>query len=137
MSVRSVRQHLLTVPGILLSVLPFGGCPACWPLYGGILSALGLSFLLSSHYLLPVTVAVLFLAVAALLYQARLRRGYGPFAAGLVAAGLILGGKFAWSSNALAYSGVALLTAASVWNSWPRRAAVVSCHHCAASTREK
>lgn len=127
MSVRSIRQHLLTVPGILLSVLPFGGCPACWPLYGGILSALGLTFLLSSRYLLPVTAAVLFVAVAALLYKARSRRGYGPFAVGLLAAGLILGGKFAWASNALAYVGVALLVAASVWNSWPRRAACSNC----------
>lgn len=127
---RSFKQQLLAVPGILLSVLPFGGCPACWPLYGGVLSALGLSFLLSSRYLLPLTAGVLALALCALLYRARTRRGYAPFAIGLLAVGLILGGKFAWSSNPLAYSGVALLVAASVWNSWPRKTAAITCSQC-------
>jgi|GEM_PF-2330127 len=32
---------------------PQGRCPACWPAYAGVLSALGLGFLLESAYLLP------------------------------------------------------------------------------------
>lgn len=116
------RQNLLAVPGVVLSFLPLASCPACWPLYGGVLSALGLTVLLSSRYLLPLTAAVLCLALVSLAWRARARRGYGPFGIGLLATALILGGKFAWSSNALAYGGAALLVAASVWNSWPRRA---------------
>ena len=116
-----LRQNLLAAPGVLLSFLPLASCPACWPLYGGVLSALGLTFLLSSRYLLPLTAAVLCLALVSLAWRARSRRGYGPFGLGLLAAGLILGGKFAWSSNPLTYGGVALLVAASVWNSWPRQ----------------
>ncbi|MEX2263361.1 MAG: MerC family mercury resistance protein [Bryobacteraceae bacterium] len=129
-----MKQNLLAVPAILLSVLPpLGGCPACWPVYGGVLSALGLGFLLSSRYLLPLTALFLFIALFTLAFRARTRRGYGPFAVGLVAAAVILCGKFSLESNALAYSGVALLTASSLWNSWPRQIAAPHCPKCAPS----
>ena len=58
------------------------------------------------------------------------RRGYGPFALGLVAAILILWGKFSLESNVLAYAGVGLLISSSLWNSWPRRSAG-QCPQCA------
>jgi hypothetical protein len=50
---RISKQAVLAAPGIVLSALPIGACPACWPVYASILSALGASFLLSSAYLLP------------------------------------------------------------------------------------
>jgi mercuric ion transport protein len=129
------KRSFFAVPGIVLSVLPFGGCPACWPLYGGVLSAMGLGFLLSSAYLLPLTSLFLFVSVFVLAFRARLRRGYGPFALGLVAAALILWGKFSLESNVLAYAGVGLLISSSLWNSWPRRAAG-QCPRCAPSGTE-
>jgi mercuric ion transport protein len=124
------QRSFLAVPGIVLSVLPVGMCPACWPLYAGVLSALGLSFLLSSAYLLPLTALCLLVSVFTLAFRARARRGYGPFALGLVATTLILWGKFSVESNVLAYAGVGLLISSSVWNSWPRRAAD-RCPQCA------
>lgn len=130
------KRNLLVLPGILLSVLPIGGCPSCWPVYAGILSALGLGFLLSSRYLLPLTALFLLIALFTLGFRARTRRGYGPFAAGLIAAALIFGGKFSLKINALAYFGVALLISSSLWNSWPRKTVAARCTKCAPSNAE-
>ncbi len=49
----------LSVPGTLISFLPVGLCPACWPVYTGLLSSLGLGFLFQDSYLAPLTVAFL------------------------------------------------------------------------------
>jgi len=38
---------------------------------------------------------------------------------GVVAAALVLVGRFALASDVFAYTGSALLVAASVWNAWP------------------
>jgi mercuric ion transport protein len=129
------KRGFLAVPGIVLSVLPVGMCPACWPLYAGVLSALGLGFLLSSSYLLPLTALFLLVSVFTLAFRARARSGYGPFALGLVATTLILWGKFSLESNVLAYAGVGLLISSSLWNSWPRSAAG-QCPRCAPSGTE-
>lgn len=88
----------------------------------GLISALGLGFLISTKYLLPLTVACLAIAAAALGFRASRRHGYGPFWLGLVAAAVILTGKFYFDAAQAAYAGVGLLIAASVWSSWPRRA---------------
>ncbi len=133
---RPAKQSLLALPGIAISILPFGGCPACWPVYGGILSALGLGVLLSSQYLLPLTAVFLLIALFTLAFRARTRRGYGPFAAGVMAAALILWGKFSLESNAVAYTGATLLIGSSLWNSWPPRAPSTPCPKCAPSDAE-
>jgi|SRR5712664_2088399 hypothetical protein len=97
---RAWKQGLLALPGIGLSALPKLACPVCWPVYAGLLSSVGLGFLISAAYLLPLTIAFLTLALAALAFKARKRRGLGPFLIGLVAAIGILLGKFVWESNA-------------------------------------
>ncbi len=73
------RQSILAVPSIGVSVLPKLACPACWPAYAGLLTSIGLGFLISVRYLLPLTIAFLVLALAAMLFRARDRRGYGAF----------------------------------------------------------
>jgi hypothetical protein len=117
---RNWKHGLLALPGIGVSVLPKLVCPACWPAYAGLLSSIGLGFLISTTYLLPLTALFLALALGALAFRARKRRGYGPFLFGVVAAVGILLGKFQWQSNFALYSAVALLVIASLWNSWPR-----------------
>lgn len=119
MTSRTWKQNLLAAPGIGISLLPKLACPACWPAYAGLLSSLGLGFLVSTEYLLPMTAAFLVIAVGMLAFRARGRRGYGPFVLGIVAASLILLGKFSLSSNPVLYAGLGLLILASVWNSWP------------------
>ncbi len=115
------RGSLAALPGIGASLLPVGVCPACLPLYAGILSSLGLGFLLKESYLLPLTAAFLLVAVGGLAYKARARRGYGPFLLGLAASGAVIAGKFIFAVVPLVYGGVALLLGASIWNAWPRK----------------
>src|SRR5712691_8211298 len=113
------KQGLLAVPGISISMLPKLICPACWPAYAGLLSSIGLGFLISTAYLLPLTAAFLALALGALAFRAGKRHGHGPFLVGLVAAIGVLLGKFVWGSNPTMYGAVGLLVIASLWNAWP------------------
>jgi hypothetical protein len=83
---------------------------------------MGMSFLLETVYLLPLTIFFLTVSVGALGFRARRRRGYGPFAVGVLAGGLLLVGKFVIESDVAVYSSLALLIAASVWNAWPTKA---------------
>jgi hypothetical protein len=91
------------------------------PAYAGLISSMGLGFLMQTDYLLPLTVFSLALALAALGYQANRRRGFGPFALGLLAAVGLVAGKFVLDSNVEVYGGIAALVGASLWNAWPRK----------------
>lgn len=124
------RRAATVAPGIGVSLLPKLICPLCWPAYAGLLSALGLSFLINARNLVAITVLFLTVAVAALAFRARQRRGYGPALAGLTASGGILLGKFYLESPAMIYAALSILIAASIWNSWRvrrRRHAAVRC----------
>ncbi len=124
---------LPVLPALGASLLPVGTCPLCWPAYAGLLSALGLGVLLKGSYMLALTSFFFVIAVAALAYNARSRRGFGPFFVGLGAAGLVLVGKFLLPAPPLVYAGVGLLLVASAWNVWPRRSpGGDSCSACAA-----
>ena len=119
MARRAWREGWLTVPGISFALLPKLACPLCWPFYAGIVSSLGLGFLISTTYLLPLTIAFLILALGALAYNAKRRRGYGPFVFGIVGAAAVLVGKFNLESNGLTFTGIAILVMASAWNMRP------------------
>src|SRR5437588_7217193 len=97
------KQGLLALPGVGVSLLPKLACPLCWPAYAGLLSSVGLGFLISSAYLLPLTAGLLALALFAMAFRAKNRHGYGPFLLGLVAAIGVLLGKFAWESHPTMY----------------------------------
>jgi mercuric ion transport protein len=127
---RTWKQTIVALPGIGVSLLPKLACPACWPAYAGLLSSLGLGFLVSTAYLLPLTITFLALVLAALVFRANRRRGYGPFLLGMAAAAGILLGKFAWETNYVLYGSVGALVAASLWNSWPRHTHQAACPGC-------
>ncbi len=114
------RSILAVLPGICIALLPNLTCPACWPAYVGLLSLLGLGFVNYTPYLAPLTALFLILAVASLAYRARNRRGYKPFVLGILAATIVVVGKFVFGSAPAMYAGIALLIGASFWNSWPR-----------------
>jgi len=118
---RSWKQNLLTMPGIGVALLPKLICPFCWPLYAGIVSSIGLGFLIGTTYLLPITTAFFVLTLAVLGFRAKQRRGYGPLLLGLVASVSVLLGKFYFESARASYGGIAVLLVAAVWNAWPRR----------------
>jgi mercuric ion transport protein len=121
MGARTWRQGLLAAPGIGVALLPKLACPLCWPLYAGIVSSLGLGFLISTAYLLPMTAAFLTFTLGVLAFRVKQRRGYGPFFLGVAGSAAVLIGKFQLQVNIMMYSGIGILVAASVWNAWPRR----------------
>jgi hypothetical protein len=82
---------------------------------------MGLTFMADTAYLLPLTLVFLTISVGGLVFRASQRRGIGPFALGTLAGVLLLLGKFAVDSEMLAYAGIALLIAASLWKTWPTR----------------
>lgn len=118
------------LPAIGIGALPKLVCPACWPAYAGLLGALGVGFINYSPWLLPLTGVFLLAVLATLAVGARRRRGYAPLALGAAAAILMLVGKFGFDSDPATYTGIALLVAASVWNTWPRRRRDRSCPQC-------
>jgi hypothetical protein len=117
------RGGWLTVPGISVAFLPKLACPLCWPFYSGIVSSVGLGFLISTKYLVPLTIASLILTLGALAYHAQDRRRYGPFVLGVVGAVAVLIGKFNLESNPVTFAGIAALVMVSAWSMWPLPAA--------------
>lgn len=127
------HSSLAVAPGIGATLLPAVACPACWPAYAGFLSSIGIGFFMETTWLIPLTAALLVLAVSALAIRARARRGYGPFGLGAIAAAIVLPGKFLFESDTALYAGIGLLVGASLWNSWPRRRTHEVCPACAPS----
>ena len=102
-----------------VAALPALTCAACWPLYAGLLSALGLGFIDYTPFLLPLTASMLVVATVPLAWKVRQRWGYGPLLFGVVGAALILVGKFRMDEQPVYYAGIAVPLAASIWNLWP------------------
>ena len=89
------------------------------PAYAGLISSVGLGFLMQTTYLLPLTIFSLVLPLGALGYRAKRRRGYGPLVLGIGAAAGLLLGKFIADSNVVVGGSIALLIGAALWNAWP------------------
>lgn len=121
----SGRSSLMSLlPAVGAAALPKLTCPACWPAYTGLLGALGLGFVDYTPWLLPLTLAFLGVTLVTLAWRAGTRRGYAPLALGVIASVVLVVGKFAFDSETALWGGISLLVAASLWNSWPRPAAV-------------
>lgn len=115
------RSMLAAAPGVGIALLPKLACPACWPAYAAVLSALGIGFLMQSRYLLPITIALLALATFAIAFRARARRGYTPAVVAAGAAALLTVAKFALDSAPFTYLATAAFASAAIWNAWPVR----------------
>ncbi len=113
----SGTASIVGIPAAALAALPF--CPACYPMYAGIFTSLGLTPLPHTGVQATLTLAFLAVSLAALAFRARARRGYAPLAAGCIASLVVLIGKFGLGIDAMTYSGIAVLVLASVWNVWP------------------
>lgn len=119
-----MKKIVLAIPSVCASIVagsPVLTCPTCWPLYAGLLSAMGVNFVNYTPYILPVTAIMLLVSLVVLGWKAKERRGYLPLVVGVLASVLLLVGKFAVESNLLFYIGVILLISASLWNVWPKR----------------
>ena len=115
-------RSVLGVPAAALTALPL--CPACYPAYAGILSALGLGALMDTTIQTLLSLLFLSVALGALLYKARSRRGYGPFALGAAASAILGFSKFLMGADLITYAAVGVLVLAGLWNVWPRADAV-------------
>ncbi|MDQ6959162.1 MAG: hypothetical protein Q9M24_08655 [Mariprofundaceae bacterium] len=138
----SWRDSLGTLSGAtLLAFLTRLLCPACWPAYAGLLTSMGLGFLLKTIWLLPLTMITLVFVIGSLAFRARARRGYGPFILGLLGSGALLGGQFVFTSGTAISEwgidgGAVLLVAASVWNGWPRKRKDMETDECPSCSSE-
>lgn len=115
----TLLSNLTIIPALGLSLLPLSLCPACWPVYGGLLSVLGVGVLLEADYFLPVMIMFFASSIVFLFYQAKDRQGIGPGILGLISACVIFAGKFWIQINVVSYFGIILLLFASIWNIFP------------------
>lgn len=118
---RGARSVVASALGPLALLLPLGVCAACWPAYSALLSFLGIGFLLSEPYLLPVALVLVTVAVASLLFDAWPRGHYGPAVLGIAASSFGLAGKFLLGNAYVTIAGSAGLVAAALWSARPRR----------------
>jgi len=116
-----IKRILATLPGIGAALLPNATCPACWPVYAGILSSLGLGFLMTGSYFYLFIGILLSISLFSLACKAKTRRGYFPFWIGFLSAVIIIGGKYYALSDYVFYSGAFLLIIASIWNNIPAK----------------
>jgi len=115
------RETLVALPAVVMALLPKLACPACWPAYAGVLSALGLGFVNYTPFLLPLTVLFLLVSVGSLFFSARRHRRIEPLALGISGATIVVVGKFVWNSDIVMFGGLAFLVCASLWNTWLAR----------------
>lgn len=113
---------LSVLPAVGLALLPNGACPVCLAAYAGVLSSIGIGVTQYANYLFPLTLLFLVLSVTVLAYRALKHDRYGPFVVGAIGALIIVFAKFLFDWDLATYGGIALLVAAPIWNSWPRRA---------------
>jgi hypothetical protein len=105
-----------TLPGAVVSLLPSFTCPACITAYAGILSFLGLTYLLTNTVQVYLISFFFIAGIASMAWSTRTHRRFGPLVLTLSGSGAVLVGKFAWDVRPLIYAGIALLLAGAVWN---------------------
>jgi mercuric ion transport protein len=115
------KRLMALIPVIGTALMPKLTCPACWPAYAGFLGIFGIRFVNYTPYLLPMTLAFLVIVLASLAYRAKQRRGFSPFLIGVVGSVILSVGKFNFDSDGGMYIGLAIIMAASLWNTWPKR----------------
>ncbi len=121
---RGWRGSLALLSAIGVALLPNLTCPACWPAYAALLSSLGVSVVVTTKYLFPLTLFFIALALGSLGWEARRRRGFGPLIVGLVGASLLITGRFVVASNMLLYFGITTFVSAALWNGWRRNKSI-------------
>jgi len=114
-------RSLAVVPGALLSLVPSATCPACLTAYAGVLSAVGLGFLLNERVLAPLIVLFLAVGIASVAWSTRSHRNPGPLVATILGSAVVMMGRVVGHVHTLLYAGVMILIAASLWNVWLKK----------------
>jgi hypothetical protein len=98
-----------------LAVIPVGRCPACWPAYLSIVSALGLGSLASQGLLSHVVLLLLVLALVPLMFYVRKHQVWTAGAGALIGASLVLTARNLGGEHpGLAVAGALVITASAV-----------------------
>jgi hypothetical protein len=111
---------------IVVALLP--KCPACWSVYAGLSSVLGLSFVVEARYLLPVTLLLSGVFVYGLIRDARRgdearRTAHARASVAAVMAAGVLTAKFGIESPGLMYTcllGLAVSASPRLWRACAR-----------------
>jgi len=114
-------RSLALIPGAVLPLLPAASCPACLTAYAGVLSAVGLGFLLTDQVLKPLIISFLLIGIAGVGFSTLSHRRPGPLVFTLIGSAAVAVGRLFWSAPPVLYAGVALLIGASLWNLWLKR----------------
>lgn len=108
---------LTVIPIILITFFFDTMCTACGAQFAGVpVAATAAGFKHILGFLLPVVLFSLFFAISGLIYRAKERHGYKPFAAGGLGLIILIYGHFIVGSQALFWLGAAVLTLATLWN---------------------
>lgn len=120
---------IATIPAIGVAFLPKIACPVCWPAYAGLLSAMGLGFLIQGSNLLIVSMIFLGLALAVFGLHGKNRKNFMPFWLALVGLFFIIPAKFLWNNMLMFYAGSVFLTVAIILDIWPLNK-LTTCQDC-------
>ena len=115
-------QALVAVPATVLPLLPSFSCPVCIAAYAGVLSSLGLGFMLNDRVQRPFIVFFLTVMLGSVVLATRQHRRLGPLYVVLPGALAVVAARIVWNVPWVVYAGVALLIAGTVWNLILKRA---------------
>ncbi len=118
---RSPWGSLAALPAAFLSLLPAVTCPACLGAYAGLLSALGLGFLVRSTVLEPLLISTLLIGLASILWSTLSHRSPWPLALTLLGDLTVIIGRYVLSSQEMQWFGFPLILGGALWNIWLRR----------------
>lgn len=109
-------QALIAVPAAVFPVLPSFSCPVCIAAYAGILSSLGLGFVLTDRVQRPLIVLFLTIALTSVAWATSQHKKLGPLMLVLPGSLVIVIARLVWSIPWVLYVGVSCLVAGAVWN---------------------
>ncbi len=113
---RAWLRAVIAAPAAVLPLLPSFSCPVCLAAYAGVLSSLGLGFVLNESVLRPLIVLFLGIAVGSVAWGTRRHRKRGPVVAAAAGALSIIAGRIVWSVPLAVYGGVICVVLAAIWN---------------------
>jgi len=108
------RSIWTVIPAVIVSLLPALSCPACWPVYAGLLSSIGVGFFNYTPYLLPLLIIFISVSVIALAYEDRKRGRYWITVVGFAGGLAIVLNQLGLNSELLLYGGITLLIGSSL-----------------------
>jgi len=108
-----------TILSFLIAFFP--KCPLCWAAYLSMFGSFGVSNLPYMGWLYPVLIGFLLLHLY-LVFKKRKVKGYGPFVLSIMGAMVLLGSRLLrWEDRNLLLTGMILILAGSLWNSFTWR----------------